>query len=360
MKVKKYQAENMQEAILKVKSDLGPNAIILHSRKFKKGGFFGFFAKKMVEVVATIDSEVKASEQGNKELKQELNQMKGQVEELVGEVKESQKQVSSINSKPVNQQLVEGLLELGVSYSTARKLAQKVGQKVAIEANDLQQVRGGLKEELKSELPEIEPIKLDEGLPKVVALVGPTGVGKTTTLAKLAANFSLLKNKKVGLITADTYRIAAVDQLKTYSEIIDLPLEVVFTPQELKTAIEGYQDYDLILIDTAGRSQNNEIHISELKGFIKKTEIDEVYLVLSSTTKAKDLEGIIDVYSQIQLDKLILTKIDETDALGVILEAVNRAEKPISYITTGQDVPEDIEVPQTEELINNLVEGLEL
>jgi flagellar biosynthesis protein FlhF len=223
-----------------------------------------------------------------------------------------------------------------------------------------EKIRELLRQELEATIEEIKPIKLKENSPKVVALVGPTGVGKTTTLAKIAADFSLMKNKKVGLITADTYRIAAVDQLKTYSEIIDLPLEVVFTPQELETAVEEFQDRDLILIDTAGRSQNNEIHISELNGFLKKAAIDEVYLVLSCTTKVGDLKKAINVYRELQLDKLILTKADETDSLGIVFEAVNKAEKPISYITVGQDVPEDIESPQAEELVNNIVEGLEL
>ncbi|GAB6098879.1 flagellar biosynthesis protein FlhF [Halanaerocella petrolearia] len=359
MKVKKYQAEDMQQAMLKVKSDLGSNAIILHSRKFKKGGFFGFFAKKMVEVVATVDPEVEQESQ--EELKGELNQMKGMMDNLMGELKKSKEEsFSAMAGNQMLQKLVEALLELGISYSQAQELARKIVKESQGMIDNSEKVKNILKTELQDAIGQIESFELTPGKTKVLALVGPTGVGKTTTLAKLAADFSLREDKQVGLITADTYRIAAVDQLKTYSEIIDLPLEVAFTPQELISAINKFQGYDLILVDTAGRSQNNEIHISELKGFINKSQVDKVSLVLSATTKASDLKKIIDVYNELQIDNLILTKVDETNSLGIIYEAVIRAEKPLSYITTGQDVPEDIKLPSLEELTNDIVEELSL
>ncbi|TDX51913.1 flagellar biosynthesis protein FlhF [Orenia marismortui] len=370
MKIKKYQAENMQEAILKVKSDLGSDAIILHSRKFKKGGFFGFFAKKMVEVVATVEAKSNKTTKKNKKveklnetntyLKEELNQMKKMMNNLLGEVKFSNKKHFNSSISPQLEQLVEGLSKLGFSHKTAINLANKVAKDVDINNLEEEKLKESLREEFKTLIDSIVPIKLEEAKTKVVALVGPTGVGKTTTLAKLAANFSLFENKKVGLVTADTYRIAAVDQLKTYSEILNLPLEVVFTPQELVAAIEGYADYDLVLVDTAGRSQNNQIHISELKGFIKNAPIDEICLVLSATTKLTDLIKIIDIYNEVDLDKLIITKVDETNSLATLLEATSKVKKPLSYITIGQDVPEDIKLAEIEELVDDIVEELEL
>ncbi len=359
MKVKKYRGESMQEAIVKVKSDLGSDAIILHTRKFKKGGFFGLFTTKMVEVTATVDDN-----KDTKYLKEELNKMKGVMADLIGEIKEDKKRrvYSTVNSLINN--LVESLWKIGFNRNTAKELAQKISNKIDNCNFDNGQLNKKLKELLQEELEgiisSIEPIEMESEKTKVVALTGPTGVGKTTTLAKLAAKFSLFEDKTVGLITADTYRIAAVEQLKTYSEIINLPLEVVFSPNELEDAIKGYEGYDLVLVDTAGRSQNNQVHVSELKGFISNSSIDEVYLVISATTKLTDLNKIIEIYNEINVDRLIITKVDETDSLGIIFEAVKKANKPLSYITVGQDVPEDIKLPEKDKLIEDISRELEL
>ncbi|MCK8826296.1 flagellar biosynthesis protein FlhF [Natroniella acetigena] len=360
MKIKKYRGENMQEIVAKVKSDLGSDAVILHTRKFKQGGVFGLFAKEMVEVLASTEGK-RSKQREDNQLERELKEMKGMMNNLMGEMENNRQQNLSLMSKQSFQELIEALLEIGVSHDTAHELAGKIVRRLeAPTLEDQEGVKEILQEELTGQLDNIEPIQLEDGETKVVALVGSTGVGKTTTLAKLAANFALFEDKKVGLITADTYRISAVDQLKTYSEIIDLPLEVVFTPQELVTAIENYQGYDLILIDTAGRSQNNQVHMSELKSFIKKAPIDEVYLVLSATTKITDAMEVIDTYQKIDLDKLIITKIDETNSLGIIFEVMTKAEKPLSYVTLGQDVPEDIKIAESDELAADIVKGFEL
>ncbi|MCK8816512.1 flagellar biosynthesis protein FlhF [Natroniella sulfidigena] len=360
MKIKKYRGENMKEVVAKVKSDLGSDAVILNTRKFKTGGIFGLFAKEMVEVLAS--SERKEDEKReNGKLEHELQEMKSMMDNLMGEMKNNRQQKLSLASNQNLQELIDALLELGISHDMASELASKVVRQLgAYTLEDQEMIKEILQEELAKQLDNIEPIQLEDGRTKVVALVGSTGVGKTTTLAKLAANFALFENKKVGLITADTYRISAVDQLKTYSEIIDLPLEVVFTPQELVTAIEKYQGYDLVLIDTAGRSQNNQVHMSELKSFIKKAPIDEVYLVLSATTKIVDMMEVIDIYQKIDLDKLIITKIDETNSLGVIFEIMAKIEKPLSYVTLGQDVPEDIKIAESDELAADIIKGFEL
>ncbi|WP_027338709.1 flagellar biosynthesis protein FlhF [Halonatronum saccharophilum] len=361
MKVKKYQGENMQETILKVKSDLGSNAIILNTRKFKKGGFLGFFAKTMVEVIATVEEKSPQIDNNgnNNNLKSELKVMREMMNNLMGEIKESKSNQLQVNNPSFNK-LYEALWEVGMSRSTSRDLADKIVRNLKSPQLDVDEVEEILRDELIGELGSIKGIELEEGKTKVIAFVGPTGVGKTTTLAKLAADFSLFKGKKVGLVTADTYRIAAVDQLKTYSEIINLPIKVAFTPQELNQAIEEYKGYDLVLVDTAGRSQNNQLHISELKGFLAKASIDEICLVLSATTKTIDLLKIIDVYKEANLDKLIVTKIDETDSYGTIFEAVVKSELPLSYLTLGQGVPEDIDMPKVEVLADNIVERLEL
>ncbi|MBM7555358.1 flagellar biosynthesis protein FlhF [Halanaerobacter jeridensis] len=373
MKVKKYKAPTMQEAVLKVKSDLGSDAIILDTRKFEEGGFLGFFTDQVVEVMATVEGKTANSNSGNKtknstadeDVKNNLEALKGQMDQLVGEIDEiKDKKNNSFNvvGNSTAQSLIESLLNLGFSYETACQLTQNVFEKNNSYNLDEEEIKENLREEL-AELMQLESenkIDLAEQT-KVVALVGPTGVGKTTTLAKLAADFALQQNKRVGLVTADTYRIAAVDQLKTYSEIIDIPLQVAFSPQELENTIEEYnENYDLIFVDTAGRSQNNDIHISELKGFVKKDVIDQVFLVISATTKTEDMKEIIEVYSQLNFDKFIVSKIDETNSLGVIFEALSLAQKPISYVTVGQDVPEDIEIADNKKLIDNIIEGVKL
>ena len=187
------------------------------------------------------------------------------------------------------------------------------------------------------------PIRLTTR-PTVVALVGPTGVGKTTTIAKLAANFALFEGKSVGLITIDTYRIAAVEQLKTYSEIINLPIEVVYTAADFKRALQNLSNKQLILIDTAGRSQKNKQQIRELKHFFNGRPLNETHLVLSANTKLEDLLETADSFKELNVNRLIFTKLDETNSLSNVVEVAERLQIPLSYVTTGQSVPEDIEV----------------
>jgi flagellar biosynthesis protein FlhF len=190
---------------------------------------------------------------------------------------------------------------------------------------------------------------------KVVVFIGPTGVGKTTTLAKLAANMVLNDKKKVGLITSDTYRIAAVEQLKTYSEIIGVPLSIIYSPTEIVNAVKNYDDKDIILLDTAGRSHKDQYQLMELKSLLSSNIDFETYLVLSATTKFSDCVEIIKSYSFLDDFKLLFTKLDETSTFGILLNIAYVTKKPIAYITTGQSVPDDIEIADKVKIINNLM-----
>jgi flagellar biosynthesis protein FlhF len=184
-------------------------------------------------------------------------------------------------------------------------------------------------------------------------------VGKTTTVAKLAASFKLTMGLRPGLVTVDTYRIAAVEQLRTYAEIIDLPLKVANAPTEMRRAIEELGDVDLVLIDTAGRSPRDEVRIRELAEFLAAAQPDEVHLVLSATASERSLRSAVERFSLVHADRLILTKLDEVENFGAVLSILGQTNRPISYITTGQAVPDDIE-PADRSRLARLILGQEV
>lgn len=202
--------------------------------------------------------------------------------------------------------------------------------------------REALETYLDQELRFADGIELNKRGVRTVALIGATGVGKTTTLAKIAARFVLERGVKAALITADTYRISAVEQLKTYSDILGLPIEIVYTPEELKVATHKFRSKDLILIDTAGRSQNNEYQMKELQELLAIIKNLEIHLVLSATTKARDAEVILDKFSACKPSRVIFTKTDETASLGMLLNLLKGRDIALSFLTTGQSVPDDI------------------
>lgn len=196
---------------------------------------------------------------------------------------------------------------------------------------------------VESEIRCAPPITATRGRRKVVALVGPTGVGKTTTIAKLAANFRLREGIRMGLVTVDTYRIAAVEQLRTYAEIIDLPMKVVTSPLEMRRALDELCGMDLVLIDTAGRSPRDELKIQELKSLLAEADVDEVHLVLSLTGSLRSIQATAEKFSAANTTALVLTKLDEAAGMGALLSVARKVGLPMSYLTTGQDVPDDIE-----------------
>ena len=203
-------------------------------------------------------------------------------------------------------------------------------------------------------------IDLSGKKPKILFFVGPTGVGKTTTIAKVASKLKVEQGKKVAFLTADTYRIAAAEQLRTYANILDTPLNIIYSPEELNQAVEKLEDFDVILVDTAGFSHKNVEQKEDIRRLIKSVDVkydSEVYLVLSATTKYKDLIEISDVYKEISNYKIIFTKLDETTTYGSILNIKLYSKAEVSYITNGQNVPDDIEVFNSQKIVKRLLGG---
>ncbi|MGQ9629630.1 MAG: flagellar biosynthesis protein FlhF [bacterium] len=247
--------------------------------------------------------------------------------------------------------LIENDVEATLASRITRNLSRELSEK---DLESPSTIRDKLAANIEKLIKVCGPINPNERQ-KVVALVGPTGVGKTTTIAKLAANFYLSEKKRVGLITVDTYRIAAVDQLKTYGEIIGIPVKVAFTPQEFENMVNTMNDKDLVLIDTAGRNQKNDLQMTELVNYLQRVQRIEIYLVLSATTKYKDMLNILDNFKKVSFDRLIFTKLDETTTYGTMLNVMDRVDQPLSYVTTGQNVPDDIEVADAAKLARNIL-----
>ena len=253
------------------------------------------------------------------------------------------------------------LIEADVRPEVAESIASAARDELSLaELEDPQIVRETLLRRVESRLRTVRvtpPLHSERGRATVVALIGPTGVGKTTSVAKLAATYKLRHGRSVGLITADTYRIAAVEQLRTYAGIIGLPLHVVRTPQETAHAIASLSDMDVIVLDTAGRSQNDARRLDELKAHLDAASPDQTHLVLSTTVGPRVLKRTIERFTQLGPDRMILTKLDEAESLGLALDAAEQTGVPISYVTTGQEVPDDIEPADPTRLARLILDG---
>ncbi len=253
---------------------------------------------------------------------------------------------------PEVEALVLSLLENEVHEEFAHKIGKEVMDIVLRKNENAQDVMESI---LKQYLGEITPIKLKRFKRTVVIFLGPTGVGKTTSLAKLAAIFALNHHAKVGIITSDTYRIAAVDQLKTYAEILEVPLTVIYSPEDVAEALKDHIERDIVFIDTAGKSPLDPTLEPEILTLLKGSEADEVHLVLSSTTSFTGCLNILNTYSFLRDYKLLFTKMDETPTWGMLLNLKFLTDRSLSYMAFGQTVPDDIEVFNVQKVIRRLM-----
>lgn len=353
MKVRKYVGSNMQEAMYKLKSDLGPDALILSTRTVRRKGFLGFFKKPLIEIIAASDKERISREDIKYDRK--LNDINKELVEL-------KKLMASANNHTSNQDGLtnrlhdyrKSMVKNGVDYDIATTLLKSVNNQVDISKKDDDSLKKIINYNLLEFLGPVEPIDLNQGL-KTIFFVGPTGVGKTTTLAKIAAKLVLEGGKDIGLLTADTYRIAAVEQLKIYSDILKLPLKIIYESDEIDKGLEEYKGMDLVLVDTAGRNHKDGKQIEELKELVNRVDKKEVFLVLSATTDPMTLKNIIKQYSFLDEYKIIFTKLDEAGNYGNILNTKFYIKNPLSYITTGQNVPEDIKLANINEIVECVI-----
>lgn len=287
------------------------------------------------------------------------------IRSMVGQILERQRAAVAPSSvRPMPQQLFDIYLELigqDVSDEIADDIVREVQQ--SLSENDLQDaevVRRAVRERLIAMIPASDTPTAAaprDGRPRTIALIGPTGVGKTTTVAKLAATFKLRHGQRVGLVTSDTYRIAAVDQLRTYANIIGLPLKVVRAPSEMAEACHQLRDCDVILIDTAGRSQKDREKLDELGAFIDAADPHEVHLVLSSTASERVLLQEAESFGALRADRIILTKLDEAVSFGMLVNVMQRVGKQLSFLTTGQEVPEHLEAGSSDRLASLVLGG---
>lgn len=404
MRVKRYLVDSMPDALQRIRVDLGKDAVILNTKEVRSGGIFGLFSKKKIEVIAATDttvqqakpavrsapqlaypapsvSEVAAATElaaaihsasrgseappavaaaapeavpapgGNERLLDEVRQVKELFLRFSAQGGHSltPEAFTQIEQRLLDQEvdplIVQTILSsiLAESPYTPQQWTEELAF-AAVRERLLAIIRGGGQSRMGTDT-------------RIAHFVGPTGVGKTTTIAKLAAEQVLKYNRKVGFITSDTYRIAAVEQLKTYATILNVPLQVVFSPGELTKAFKQFADRDIIFMDTAGRNFRNEMYVSELNALLSSQGTSETYLVLSLTAKYKDMKPVVENFSKFKLDKVLFTKMDETDSLGAIINLAHDFKLNGSYITNGQNVPDDISELNEERLVELIMGG---
>lgn len=385
MIIKKYEAETEKEAILLAKNELGKDAIVMNIKTVKPRGIYRFFRKPVVEVTAAVDITEKKEEK-----RQSLTKGFETANFAVPQLQEEKKPVYQENAIEQKLNNLQDLIEKQITAAPVKEESQKelsqneeyllmvFRQLIENEVDEVyaKQIIDEIKSSLKKDSPmdhiltnvyqklvlklgEPKFIDLQNSEKKFIFFIGPTGVGKTTTIAKIASHLKLKENANVALITSDTYRIAAVEQLRTYASILGVPLSVVYTKEELEQEKEKYQNYDVVLIDTAGRSHRNEEQKQDLLEMVNTVEEEnrEVYLVLSATTKYKDLIRITETYNIIDDYGIIFTKLDETTCIGNILNIRLLTEAPLSYTTWGQNVPDDFGYMDAQSIAKKLLGG---
>ncbi len=409
MIIKKYQGKTEEEAVALAKKELGDGVVIMNVRSVKKKGLLGLLGAKCVEVTVALEAEKEVLRQPKREVAKEISKPDNtEIKPNEGMIPHGLMQESSAAIEKKLDSLETLLVSQMQKAEEERELAKKEREKEDAEQNkEVEQVEEDSEQEkfirllyntmidgevdqkyANQILQDIESSKkpnvpfdyilanvyqkmilkfgMSDGIlpaqegPKVVAFIGPTGVGKTTTIAKVASHYAVEEKKKIALLTADTYRIAAAEQLRTYANILEVPFRVIYTEDELQSAVADFKEYDYIFLDTIGHSYQNEEQITNMKNVLeaaKEVAETQVFLVLSATTKYRDLLKIAETYSEIAKYQLIFTKLDETNTLGNLLNLKLHTDSEIAYVTCGQNVPSDIERFNPQKTVKQLLGG---
>ena len=409
MIIKKYTGKTEAEATEAAKKELGSGLVIMNVREVKKKGLFAFLSPKQIEITAALEEEnpqkpqygsitrtmdalaenrnlsVRNSTENIEKkldslqtlLESQLNSRQatgeetGTPRETVSEEKEKKDSEAETPEKKEEEQNPEQDKFIRLLYNKMldNEMDEKYVNSILEDASKTKKadlpfdyLLANIYQKMVLKFGKSEGITPSTDGPRIVLFIGPTGVGKTTTIAKLAGKYCVEDKKKVALLTADTYRIAAAEQLRTYANILETPFRVIYTPEELQTAVKDYWDCDYIFIDTAGRSHQNADQLEKMKemvGALKDPGNYHVFLVLSATTKYRDLQRIADCYGKIADYELIFTKLDETEAVGNLLNMKLYTGAPVAYVTCGQNVPDDMEVFNPQKTVKQILGGKE-
>ncbi|WWR17019.1 flagellar biosynthesis protein FlhF [Lachnospiraceae bacterium JLR.KK008] len=403
MIIKKYQAKTEAEAVEQAKKELGQNVVIMNVRNMKKKGMFGVFKSKMVEVTAALEDDtdknstqkeapvaaakqaetggilsdellqstmekqeiLEKQEESGKAIEEKLENLQTLLEKQLKPAEEEEKKETESPQEEKSeivafmQLLSHTMTENEVNENYANQIIEEI-EKTTKANVPMDYILSNVYQKMILKFGKPMPIQPAENGPKILFFIGPTGVGKTTTIAKIASRFRVDAKKKVALLTADTYRIAAAEQLRTYANILEVPFRVIYSVEEIEAALKDFMNYDYILVDTAGHSHHNETQRDNMNQFIHSVDDKaekEVFLVVSATTKYRDLVSIADVYRDMTEYKLIFTKLDETTALGNLLNLKLHTGAALSYVTCGQNVPDDIEQFNPQKTVKQLLGG---
>jgi flagellar biosynthesis protein FlhF len=372
MQIKKYTASSLKEATDKMKKDLGSEAIVLSTRVIEGQG-----GSKQFELTAGVEEEFdkinsyedeapKTASKGGKNFSEELQFLTDKIYQAQNKAKApSHKTAKPLPEEqpaapPKGLNLTENDFKEIYDQLVHREVSHRIAEDIITQLKKYggiinhQNVDSYVISIISSMLP-ISKFEFEkQNKPKVVAVVGPTGVGKTTCIAKLAVISKILHKLNVGLISIDTYRLGAIDQLKIFSEIANVEMAVAYEPEEMKGLLNQFKKKDIVFIDTAGRSQNNKKHINDMNPFLSAVNVDEVYLVLSAASAAKTMVDVADKFKAVNYNGLVLTKLDEAVSFGGILNVSSSFGAPIKYLTNGQVIPDDI-IAAESDFIANLV-----
>jgi flagellar biosynthesis protein FlhF len=377
MLVKRYHAKDMQQAMDTVIRELGSDAVILNSRKIRKKGLKNLFRKPILEVMVAYDpadvpaakkhsvsnsagsadkaTKAKPAAPGNEQLER-LDSRIDSIDSMLNDFIEKfsfVKREITYNYPEELQELLIKMIDNQVREELAHSLAKQTEQILRKQSDS--SAAEILEHLVLEQLGRPEPVLHKKFTQKVILVLGPTGVGKTTTIVKLAADFSVKQKKKIGIINTDTYRIGAQEQLQTYADILGVPLQVIYEVDELEAVLESMSDRDIIFVDTAGKRPGDEQHRDDVLRMVQILKPEDTLLCLSASMGFASIKEIVDTYGFVDNYRLLITKLDETKYRGSILNLSWYSQKPLAYVTTGQTVPDDIEIVNVESIANQIL-----